>query len=51
MKEYRSLITSMITMTSFTNADILNIAIEKSGALTKWIEWYKNLYNPLARYP
>lgn len=45
MKEYRSLITSKITMTSFTNADILNIAIEKSGALTKWIEWYKNLYN------
>lgn len=44
MNEYRKLIASPVTFTSFTNADVVSVAERHSPALAHWCEWYKGLY-------
>ena len=45
MNEYRALISEKIAMSSFTNADVVDIAEKKSKTLSTWAQWYRNLYN------
>ena len=44
MKEYRELITSEISMTSFTNDDVISAAEKYSPSLSQWTIWYRELY-------
>lgn len=44
LMEYRNLITSEITMTSFTNEDVVSVVEKISSGLSEWAIWYRNLY-------
>ena len=44
MNEYRNLINTPVSFTSFTNADVISSAEKHSPALADWIGFYKDLY-------
>ena len=46
MDAYRKLIAGNPKFSVFTSADVIKQAIQvDDGALTPWIDWYKDLYN------
>ena len=49
MNEYRSLVTSEITMTSFTNEDVVTAVEKHSPALAEWARWYRDLYHIIGK--
>ena len=44
MKLYRDMISPELSLTSFTNADVVYAAEKYGYDLTEWVEWYRGLY-------